>query len=113
MLGANLDRYSNGLEIARSLDQRRGGGTEHVGTDHVMSFMQFGGSEGGDGLGLRGLSGGSTSQDRERSNMDRTVVSDLEDVQGDVPPAYEANEGSLQPEIKSPSGRMEMSLRGV
>ncbi|KAJ5336840.1 uncharacterized protein N7506_004862 [Penicillium brevicompactum] len=113
VLGANLDRYSNGLEIARSLDQHRGGGTEHAGTDHVMSFMHFGGSEGGVGLSLRGPSGGSTSRDRERSDMDRTVVGDLEDVEGDVPPAYEANDGSLQPEIKSPSGRMEMSLRGV
>lgn len=115
VLGANLDRYSNGLEIARSLDQQRRGSTENVGTDHVMSFMQYGGSEGGNGLGIRGAGSGSTSRGRtdiERSDMDRPVVGG-EDVEGDVPPAYEAHDDPLQPEIKSPSGRMGMSPRGL
>lgn len=101
MLGANLDRYSNGLEIGRALERERGRSAERVGQDHVMSFMQYGGSGGADGLGVSG-------RGEERVPGIETTL----DIAEDVPPAYEANEGvQEQPEIKSPSGRMGMSLR--
>ncbi|CAG7972178.1 unnamed protein product [Penicillium olsonii] len=89
VLGANLDRYSNGLEIG--LDR----GVEAEG-DHVMSFMQFDRSGGGGRISsdLGGIESG--------SGAERV----LDEIDEDVPPAYEAGEGSLQPEIKSPSGRM-------
>ncbi|CAG7918707.1 unnamed protein product [Penicillium olsonii] len=95
VLGANLDRYSNGLEIG--LDR----GVEAEG-DHVMSFMQFDRS-GGVGRISSDLGGIESGSGAERV---------LDEIGEDVPPAYEAGEGSLQPEIKSPSGRMGMSPRG-
>lgn len=118
VLGANLDRYSNGLEIGRSLDQERRN-AEGSGSDHVMSFMQYGRSEEGVGapVGARARSvddlGGESSTGKRVSRTEQTVPDGDVPDEEDIPPAYEANESSLQPEIKSPSGRMEMSLRGV
>lgn len=114
VLGANLDRYSNGHEIAGSLDQE--GLAETCDANHVMSFMQFSGRAEDGGLAA-GRLGTSSSRD-ERNNLSRleTRVEDSmfdDGVEGDVPPAYEAGERSFEPEIKSPSGRMGMSLRGV
>ncbi|CAG8100454.1 unnamed protein product [Penicillium salamii] len=117
VLGA-LDRYSNELEIGRSLDQERRS-AERSDADHVMSFMQYGRSEEGVGapVGARARSvddlGGESSTGKRISRTEQTVPDGDVPDEEDIPPAYEANEGSLQPEIKSPSGRMEMSLRGV
>lgn len=117
VLGANLDRYSNGHEIARSLDQ--GALAESRAANHVMSFMQFSGraEDGGLAAGCLGTSSSGDERSGEtnlRGLETRVKDSIFEDgVEGDVPPAYEAGEGSLEPEIKSPSGRMGMSLRGV
>ncbi|CAG7962397.1 unnamed protein product [Penicillium salamii] len=118
VLGANLDRYSNGLEIGRSLDQERRS-AEGSDSDHVMSFMQYGRSEEGVGapVGARARSvddlGGESSTGKRVSRTEQTVPDGDVPDEEDIPPAYEANESSLHPEIKSPSGRMEMSLRGV
>ncbi|CAI7606607.1 unnamed protein product [Penicillium glandicola] len=127
VLGANLDRYSNGLEIGESLARgERGRKTERGETDHVMSFMQYSGRPVDRSLGDRpgivttdhtSISPGlGHSASRSRPG---TAERGLEDVivaaEGnvDVPPAYEVEEGAQGQDIKSPSGRMEMSPRGV
>jgi len=120
VLGANLDRYSNGLEIGRSLAQERGRSVERgdADQDHVMSFMQYGGAT--DGLGIIGARtsnddrGRDGSVDRLRRRARETILEDdIAAVEGDVPPAYGAEERSVGPDIKSPSGRMGMSSRGI
>lgn len=126
VLGANLDRYSNGLAIGESLvEGERGRRTERVETDHVMSFMQYGGRLEDRGLrnGL-GIASGHTSNPRVREDTvsrsrPRPAQRNLEDeiaaAEGDVdvPPAYEAEEVVPGHDIKSPSGRIGMSPRGV
>ncbi|KAI1832801.1 hypothetical protein DTO027I6_8115 [Penicillium roqueforti] len=119
VLGANLDRYSNGMEIGESGSQalgERGRTAERGGTDHVMSFMQYAGDRGGTGLGIE--TGGITSNPQGGgSSASRPAQRSLEDdivaAEGhDVPPAYEAAQGAPGHDIKSPSGRMGMSPRG-
>ncbi|CAI7639105.1 unnamed protein product [Penicillium viridicatum] len=126
VLGANLDRYSNGMEIGDSQAQgERGRKAERGETDHVMSFMQYAGRPEDRGLdnglgittsdhtsNLRGR-GGSASRSRPRP-PERSLEDDIAAAEGnvDVPPAYEAEEGAPGHEIKSPSGRMGISPRG-
>ncbi|KAJ5425748.1 hypothetical protein N7465_000818 [Penicillium sp. CMV-2018d] len=126
VLGANLDRYSNGMEIGDSQAQgERGRKAERGEADHVMSFMQYAGRpedrglENGLGIttsdhtsNLRGR-GGSASRLRPRP-AERSLEDDIAAAEGnvDVPPAYEAEEGAPGHEIKSPSGRMGISPRG-
>ncbi|OQD69487.1 hypothetical protein PENPOL_c002G08998 [Penicillium polonicum] len=126
VLGANLDRYSNGMEIGDSQAQgERGRKAERGETDHVMSFMQYAGRpedrglENGLGIttsdhtsNLRGRGGGA-SRSRPRP-VERSLEDDIAAAEGnvDVPPAYEAEEGAPGHEIKSPSGRMGISPRG-
>lgn len=126
VLGANLDRYSNGLEIGESQAQgERGRKAERGETDHVMSFMQYGGRPEDRGLrnGLGIATSDYTSNPRGRENSasrsrSRPARRSLEDeiaaAEGnvDVPPAYEAEEGAPGHDIKSPAGRMGMSPRG-
>ncbi|KGO64080.1 hypothetical protein PITC_087480 [Penicillium italicum] len=126
VLGANLDRYSNGMEIGEAQAQgERGRTAERGGTDHVMSFMQYGGrpeNRGlGNGLGIaigdhpsnpqRAESGVSRSRPRP---VERSLEDDIAAAEGtvDVPPAYEAEEGAPERDLKSPSGRTCMSPRG-
>ncbi|KAJ5372344.1 hypothetical protein N7517_004350 [Penicillium concentricum] len=128
VLGANLDRYSNGMEIGESQAQgERGRKAERGETDHVMSFMQYGGrpedrglgnglgiSTGGDHASNPQGRGGSASRSRPRP-AEHSLEDDIAAAEGnaDVPPAYEAEEGAPGHDIKSPSGTMGMSLRGV
>lgn len=127
VLGANLDRYSNGMEIRESQAQgERGRTAERGGADHVMSFMQYSGKPEdrglGNGLGIAisdhssnpQVCGNSASRSRPRP-VERSLEDDIAAAEGDadVPPAYEAEEGALGREIKSPSGTMGMSPRGV
>jgi hypothetical protein len=117
VLGANLDRYSNGLEIGDALVRERGRSAEREpDRDHVLSFMQYGeGSRGGsDGLGIRGalpLDDNDVMRDRGVDGLGHGADEVILDV--DIPPAYETNERPVQPEIQSPARRMGMSLRGV
>lgn len=125
MLGANLDRYSNGMEIGESQVQRERARTAERGdADHVMSFMQYGGEvesrRSGEGLGIAMADHITSPQGRGRSTPDlgpRLVERSLEDEiataggVADVPPAYEAEEGAPGHDIKSPSGRIGMSMR--
>lgn len=128
VLGANLDRYSNGMEIGDSQAQGgRGRNAERGETDHVMSFMQYAGRPEdrgvGSGLGITtsdntsNLQGRGSSASRSRPRpAERSLEDDIAAAEGnvDVPPAYEAEEGAPGHEIKSPSGRMGMSpKRGV
>jgi hypothetical protein len=116
VLGATLDRYSNGLEIGRTLASESNRTAERVDADHVMSFMQYGGrSKAGkagavDGLGISGACTLNGDQDgivdRLRHRAEPVVNDDIVS-EGDAPPAYEAKESPVGPEIKSPSGRME------
>ncbi|KAJ5520387.1 hypothetical protein N7463_000840 [Penicillium fimorum] len=127
VLGANPDRYSNGMVIGESQAQReRGRKAERGEIDHVMSFMQYGGRpedrDLGHGLGIstggghtfnpQGC-GGSASRSRSRP-AERSLEDDIVATEGnaDVPPAYEA-EGAPGQDIKSPSGTMGMNLRGA
>ncbi|KAJ5248009.1 hypothetical protein N7524_011969 [Penicillium chrysogenum] len=126
VLGANLDRYSNGMAIGESLAEgERGRSTERVETDHVMSFMQYGGRLEDRGLrnGL-GIASGHTSNPRARENTvsrsrprpaQRSLEDEIAAAEGDVdvPPAYEAEEVVSGHDIKSPSGRIGMSPRGA
>ncbi|KGO37210.1 hypothetical protein PEX1_061060 [Penicillium expansum] len=127
VLGANLDRYSNGMEIRESQARgERGRTAERGGADHVMSFMQYSGKPEdrglGNGLGIAisdhssnpQVCGNSASRSRPRP-VERSLEDDIAAAEGDadVPPAYEAEEGALGREIKSPSGTMGMSPRGV
>ncbi|OQE83314.1 hypothetical protein PENNAL_c0033G03634 [Penicillium nalgiovense] len=125
VLGANLDRYSNGMAIGESLaEEERGRRTERGETDHVMSFMQYGARLEGRGLrnGLE-IASDNTSNPQGRGDSvsgsrPRLVQRSLEDeiaaAEGDVdvPPAYEAQEVAPGHDIKSPSGRMGKSPRG-
>ncbi|KAJ5154302.1 Adenovirus E3 region protein CR2 [Penicillium coprophilum] len=127
VLGANLDRYSNGMEIGESQAQgERGRKAERGETDHVMSFMQYGGrSEDrglGNGLGIT-TDGHTSSHQGRRSSAsrsrpkpaERSLEYDIAAAEGhaDIPPAYQAEEGAPGRDTKSPSGTMGMSLRGV
>lgn len=122
VLGANLDRYSNGIEIGDSQAQgERGRKAERGGTDHVMSFMQYAGrpEDRGLGNGLGITTSGHTSNLQGRGSSaprpaERSLEDDIAAAEGnvDVPPAYEAEEGAPRHEIKSPSGRMGMSPTG-
>ncbi|KAJ5816679.1 Adenovirus E3 region protein CR2 [Penicillium robsamsonii] len=127
VLGANLDRYSNGMEFGESQARgERGGKVERGGTDHVMSFMQYGErleDRGlGNGLGIS-IGGGHTSNPQGRGSasrsrprpVERSLEDDIAAADGsaDVPPAYEAEQGAPEQDIKSPSGTMGMSLRGI
>ncbi|KAJ5592769.1 hypothetical protein N7537_009673 [Penicillium hordei] len=126
VLGANLDRYSNGIEIGESQAQgERGRKAERGETDHVMSFMQYAGRPDDRGLGneLVNTTSGHTSNLQGRGSSasrsgprpaERSLEDDIAAAEGnvDVPPAYEAEEGAPGHEIKSPSGRMGMSPRG-
>ncbi|KAJ9493127.1 hypothetical protein VN97_g159 [Penicillium thymicola] len=126
VLGANLDRYSNGMEIgdpqARGERERK---AERGETDHVMSFMQYDGRPEDRGVGNRfgiatsdhtsNLQGRGSSASRPRTRpAERSLEDDIAAAEGDVdvPPAYEAEEGAPGDEIKSPSGRMGISPRG-
>ncbi|KAJ5922458.1 hypothetical protein N7516_010161 [Penicillium verrucosum] len=126
VLGANLDRYSNGMEIGDSQAcgerERKAGRGE---TDHVMSFMQYAGRPedrgGGNRFGIAtsdhtsDLQGRGSSVSRSRHRpAERSLEDDIAAAEGDVdvPPAYEAEEGAPGDEIKSPSGRMGISPRG-
>ncbi|CAG8910111.1 unnamed protein product [Penicillium egyptiacum] len=125
ILSANLDRYSNGLAIGESLAQgERGRRAERGETDHVMSFMQYGGRledrDLGNGLGIASdhtsdLQGRDNSVSRSRPrhaqrSLEDTIAAAEDDV--DIPPAYEAEEVTPGHDNKSPSGRMGMSPRG-
>ncbi|OQE09551.1 hypothetical protein PENVUL_c006G09260 [Penicillium vulpinum] len=126
VLGANLDRYSNGMEIGESQAQEdRGRSAERGETDHVMSFMQYGGRPEdrglGNGLGITSNNtsnpqgrGSSASRSRPRPT-ERSLEHDITAADGtvDVPPAYQAEEGAPGHDVKSPSGTMGMSLRGA
>jgi hypothetical protein len=116
VLGSNLNRYSTGLEIGERAQEGREGGHEHV-----MSFMQYAARPEREGLGIAmgGQSGGGDSAGEGIvSGSGRSLERRLEDEivaaegNGDGPPAYEAEEGASG-DIKSPSGRMGMSLRGI
>lgn len=125
VLGANLDRYSNGTVIGDSQNQNRGDRerTGHGDASHVMSFMQYGvrsetrntgaAAVGGGTAGARG-NGGNTPESEPRS-ADRGLVDDIAAAEGDadVPPAYEAEESSPGQDLKSPSGRMSLSPRNA
>ena len=96
----------------------RGRTAERGGTDHVMSFMQYAGDRGGTGLGIE--TGGLTSNSRGRGRnasrpAERGSEDDIVAAEGlvDFPPVYEAAQGAPGHDIKSPSGRMGMSPRGV
>ncbi|KAJ5306419.1 hypothetical protein PENANT_c017G10345 [Penicillium antarcticum] len=125
VLGANLDRYSSGMEIGRSTGRGRDvGGSCH---EHVMSFMHYGsGGGGGNGGGRaeRGIQMLDTVHGDERVHspsseelrcQDATAVLDglkvLEDDDGDVPPAYDGRDGFTDADIKSLAGMMEMGVR--
>ncbi|KAJ5857408.1 hypothetical protein N7455_008302 [Penicillium solitum] len=126
VLGANLDRYSNGMEIGDSQAQgERGRRAERGETDHVMSFMQYAGRPEdrgvGNGLGITTSDHTSNPQTRGSSASrlrprpaERSLEDDIVAAEGniDVPPAYEAEEGAPGHEVKTPSGRMSMSPRG-
>ncbi|KXG45881.1 Adenovirus E3 region protein CR2 [Penicillium griseofulvum] len=127
VLGANLDRYSNGMEIGESQAQgERGRKVERGETDHVMSFMQYSGRPEdrglGNGLGIAASDDNSNPQTRGRSASrsrpkpaERSLEDDIVAAEGnaDVPPAYEAEDGAPGHDIKSPSGTMGMSLSGA
>ncbi|KAJ5766628.1 uncharacterized protein N7511_004244 [Penicillium nucicola] len=120
VLGANLDRYSSGMEIGRALERGRDVGPEC--DDHVMSFMHYGNGNGarvGGEIEMREtvhgrgrLDGGSREGLRSQ-----TVIAALEDdiqVDGaadeDVPPAYDERDGAADPDIKPLTG-VERSVR--
>jgi hypothetical protein len=114
------------MAIGESLAEgERGRRAERGETDHVMSFMQYGGR-----LEDRGLRNGlgiasdraynpRAREDSVSGSRPRPAQRSLEDeiaaAEGDVdvPPAYEAREVVPGHDIKSPSGRMGMSPRGV
>ncbi|KAJ5780698.1 hypothetical protein N7457_005858 [Penicillium paradoxum] len=125
VLAANLDRYSNGREIGESQAQgQRERPTESGDENHVMSFMQYG--EGSETRGTeRGLGIANSDQpphtavheDSTAEPIPRPAESRfVEEIvavesEADVPPAYEAQDSSPAHDLKSPSGRMEMSTR--
>ncbi|KAJ5124433.1 uncharacterized protein N7515_008258 [Penicillium bovifimosum] len=120
VLGANLDRYSTGLEIGERVREEREAGGRERGPEHVMSFMQYAERPERDGLGIAmggQNSGGSAGEESVSRVRRRPVERSLQDEivavegEGDVPPAYEAEEGGSG-DLKSPSGRMGMSMRG-
>ncbi|KAJ5210509.1 Adenovirus E3 region protein CR2 [Penicillium cf. griseofulvum] len=127
VLGANLDRYSNGMEVGQSQAQgERGRKVERGETDHVMSFMQYGGrpEDRGLGNGLGIATGDDNSNPQARGNNasrsrprpgERSLEDDTAAAEGnaDVPPAYEAEDGVPGPDIKSPSGTMALAVEAA
>jgi hypothetical protein len=73
-----------------------------------MSFMQY-----GERTEVTALGTGDRPLDGDCSVERLPPADNMDNVENDVPPAYEAEESLAGPEIKSPSGRMGLSLRDV